>query len=161
MRRIIPDNSVLIAAFYPEVIQRDGKRISLTERARPLRTAMGESRVEAFAPYSLILEFMKVSRDKYSTRQGAGQITVEAADEALAEFLTLPIEYVSEFALAERAWELVRQHNLPPTDAWFLACAMEKQADLWLSHRQKDGFAQAARLVYDRVFLLTDDTFRV
>lgn len=161
MRRIVPDNSVIIAAFYPEVIQRDGKRLSLTERARPLLTAIGESWVEAFAPYSLVSEFMKVSRDKYSTRQGAGQITVKEADEALADFLTLPIEYVSEFALAQRAWDLIRQHNLPPTDAWFLACAMEKQADLWISHRQKDGFAQAARLVYDRVFLLTEDKFSV
>jgi len=156
----VPDNSVLVAAFYREELERDGKRVNLTARAQPLLTAILEGHVRAFAPYALLGEFLKVSRDKSSTRQGPSVITLEDADAGVRDFLTLPIIFVPETELAERAWELTRHHGLSPTDAWFLACAEQQQADLWLSHWQKDGFAQAAQAVYERVFLLTDDAFR-
>jgi len=42
---------------------------------------------------------------------------------------------------------------------WFVACAIEYKAELWISERHKDGFVEAARKVLPKVYLLTENKF--
>ena len=160
MRRIVLDNSVVVAAFYPDVLERDGRKINLTARARPLLQAVENYYVQAYAPHSLVNEFLKVSHDKAFTRQGVGRVLPSDVEASLQNLVALPVTYIDE-ARWLFVWDLTTRHRLPPTDAWFLACAMEVQGELWVSHRQKDGFMQAAQAIYGDVHLLSDEEFKL
>ncbi len=61
--------------------------------------------------------------------------------------------------LAPTVMNLLDGGGISPTDVWFVACAIEYKAELWISQRHKDGFAEAARKVWRKVSLLTEENF--
>ena len=75
------------------------------------------------------------------------------------DFLSLPITYVPMTEIADRAWELMATKNAPPPDSWYLACAIQNDAELWISHEHKDRLVQHARSAHEEVFLLTERGF--
>jgi hypothetical protein len=54
---------------------------------------------------------------------------------------------------------LVTQANIAPPDSWYLACARQYDAELWISHEHHDRFAEHARACHPKVYLLTEDDF--
>jgi hypothetical protein len=59
------------------------------------------------------------------------------------------------------AIDLVFSERVSSPDARFLASAIHSDADLWYSHRHRDGIVEAAeRLRPKRVFVLTESKFQ-
>lgn len=160
-RRIVPDNSVMVPAFFPETIEFRDNPFSLTQRAEPLADAFRMRDVEGWAPDLLVHEFVGRACEKMSARQGAQRLDLDVIDPQVNGFLTLPIVYVPLRELAERAWDLMMRHPIRPPDVWYLACAIHCDAELWISHEHEDRFAQHARQVYGNVHLLTEERFRL
>lgn len=155
LRRIVPDNSVILPAFFNERIEIDGTTIYLTEKAQRLRTAILLREVEAFAPESLIEEFVKTAGAK--EEQG---VPYEDISLAIKQFLELPIHFQSGKDLAEKALDLVREQGIEPADSWYVACAIYYEAEFWLSHRHSDGLAvRAASIHRGNVFTLQECSF--
>ena len=156
-RRIVPDASVVVPAFFRETLKHRGADFDLSKRAEPLADAVLSRSVAAIAPEHLIHEFAKVAFRK--THEG---IEPDQAKEQLQRFLHLwdqAIRSEPMSRLAEKAWKLCTEDGIAPPDVWYLACAIEHEAELWISHKHKDGFADKARKVYKEVFVLTERSF--
>ena len=158
-RRIVPDASVMLPAFFSEQIEHKGAGFDLTRSAKPIADAIRLRDVKAFAPDVLLPEFMGSAYRKCSPRRGRSEIALELADRQVSDFLLLPIVYVSSRDLAEDAWELARECGVPPPDSWYLACAMYYDAELWVSHSHEDRFPEQALKAWPRVYLLTERRF--
>ena len=50
---------------------------------------------------------------------------------------------------------------MSPSDSWYVACALESDAELWLSHSHADGLADKAAAAGCRVYTLAADRFRL
>ena len=154
-RRICPDNSVMIPAFFPEEINYRGNPFDTTRRAKPLADAIRAASVDAYAPDQLVYEFTKIAYRK--TTKG---ISVEQATEQLQWFRHLRITRVPAGEIEDKAWELITEHGISPPDSWYLACAILYDAELWIQSReQRDHFGDNAWAIHDRVFFLTEHRF--
>ena len=156
-RRIVPDASVVVPAFFPEVMQIGRNSFDLSKRARPLADAILKRAVTAIAPEHLIYEFTQAAHRK----RGEG-IEPEQLTRQLDDFLYLWDQgVVTEpmSTLASSAWRLSVEHGIPPPDSWYLACALKHEAELWVSHRSRDGFADSAKKLHGKVFVLTERRF--
>jgi predicted nucleic acid-binding protein len=158
-RRIVPDNSVMMPAFFREEVDHGGNPFDLTRRAKPIADAIRMNEVAAFAPDLLFHEFMKGTHDKVSSRGGRPEVDLETASKLVDSFQSLRITYVPASELAERAWDLMANHAISPHDSWYLACAIHTDAELWVSHEHRDGFPSNARKVHEQVHLLTEQRF--
>ena len=160
-RRIVPDASVMLPAFFPEVLELGEGTFDLTKRALPVVHQIRPASVRAFAPEHLRHEFIHNAREKASPRTGVGQIDVDDAFRRIEEMLALPIVYVAGREIANIAMDLIRQSPISTADAWYLACAIHADAELWLSlsHEHADGIVQLARRVHPHVYVLTSSTF--
>lgn len=158
-RRIVPDASVMVPAFFPEELHIRGRTFRLTQPALRLAAAITSREVAAFAPGLLLHEFLRRAYRKSSPRSGAASVPLEDVQTQVATFLRLPVTYVPMTQLADLAWDLVVNSGVPPPDAWYVACAMQYQAELWISHEHRDGLVAAARSVHSEVFLLTERAF--
>jgi len=155
----------MIPAFFPERDQAD--RIDLSARAGPLRDAIWHLQVHAYAPPLLASEFVKAAYGKCSSREGAGSMDRSLARAACDEFLMLlgipsskpRLHLANPLGLAPIVMNLLDRGGISPTDVWFVACAIEYKAELWISERHKDGFVEAARKVLPKVYLLTENKF--
>jgi predicted nucleic acid-binding protein len=158
-RRIVADASVMLPAFFPEVLPYRGNQFDLTRRAKPIAEQIRSRLVEAFAPEHLRHEFIKRALGKASPRDGAA-IAFDQAVEQVREFLKLPIVYVPGSKLVEVVFTCVEASGVSVADGWYLACAMETKSELWISHEHADGLVEAAREHHDKVYLLTERTFK-
>ena len=159
-RRIVPDASVILPAFFNERIAHKGASFDLTRVAKPIADAIRLQNVEAFAPEVLLPEFMAAAYRKCSLRNGRREIEPELVERQLFDFLhSLPIVFVPSKQLAENAWRLTRDQGVPPPDSWYVACAISHDAELWISHTHKDRFPEQALKAWRRVYLLTDSPF--
>ena len=154
-RRIVPDASVMLPAFFPEVLELGGSTFDLTKRALPVLHQIRLASVRAFAPEHLRHEFIHNAREKASPRTGAGQTGADDAFRRIEEMLSLPIVYVPGRAIADVALDVIRRFSISTADAWYLACAIHADAELWLSHEHADGIVQLARQVHPHVHVLT------
>jgi predicted nucleic acid-binding protein len=153
LRRIVPDNSVIIEAMLPRIA-----RGLMFRRAQQLLGEILRSSVKCFAPDTLVCEFLKVA---FATRAGS-RSKVAATDEIerqVESFLKMPIEYIPSKELAAVAINHRRRGAISMPDSWYLAAAEMRSAELWISHRQADGFAKNASKIYDHVFTLADNDF--
>jgi len=158
-RRIVPDASVMVPAFFPEALEIDGRSTPLTPRARRFEAAIRSREVVAFAPGLLLHEFTKRAFQKTSGRSGTPVVSLDKVCVLVMDFLSLPITYVPMTEIADSAWELMATRSIPPPDSWYLACAMQYDAELWISHEHRDGVVQHARSAHEKVFLLTERGF--
>jgi predicted nucleic acid-binding protein len=160
-RRIVPDASVLLPAYFRETLNVGGRTVELTPQARRLRAVIQTREVTAFAPDMLLYEFTHGARDKGVTRSGASGLSPEEIKQQFEDFLSLLpiIVWVAADALADDAWHLMTEEHLSPPDSWYLACARLHDAELWISHEHQDRFAEHARRFHPRVFLLSEDSF--
>ena len=158
-RRIVPDASVILPGLFQETIQHRGNPFNLTQRAKPLVDAVRRRAVLARAPDVLIHEFTKWAHEKTSARKGAAGLDTSTVERQLFDFLSLEITYEPASRIARIAWGLMRNHQISPPDSWYLACAIRADAELWISHEHKDGFARNARKIHRKVHLLTEEKF--
>lgn len=161
-RRIVPDNSVMMPAFFHERIEFRGNPFDLSHRAKPPVDAIRMHRVDAHAPDLLMYEFMRRAHEKTSVRKGGAGLDAAAVERQILDFLRLSqeIRYQPATELVEDAWNLMLNRQIPPPDSWYLACARYWDAELWISSgEQRDHFAQHARKVYRNVHLLTEERF--
>ena len=160
-RILVPDTSVLLPAYFPEPFLVDGKEFPLHHRAKRILNAIVLGEVFAFAPEILRFEFVQRASKFITGYGGSTRLAVEDVEEQIYEFFSLRLRWVAGSELDYDAWNLVRQHNLAPPDAYHLACARAYKGELWISHEHKDGFAEHARAVHNKVFTLTKDDFNV
>lgn len=80
-RRIVPDNSVMIPAFFDETIIFRGNKFRLSRRASDLVGMIRARQVEAVAPEHLVYEFMKAAY-----RKTTESIPINTAHEQLLGF---------------------------------------------------------------------------
>lgn len=159
-RRIVPDNSVMLPAFFAETIRYGGNDFDLNRRAAPLLGAIISKSVVTFAPEMLIHEFTKkVGEWAWPGRGKPSRTDPDKANEQVMEFLQLPIKYVPASQLADLAWEYMTLSKLGPQDAWYLACAVYHDAELWISTDHKDNIVDKSRQVHNKVFTLTEHRF--
>jgi predicted nucleic acid-binding protein len=158
-RLIVPDNSVMIPAFFPESLDRGGTPFDITARARPLAHAVRLRRVRAFAPGLLMEEFLKIAALKAAPRSGAASVEAADAEAHILDFATLPITYVPVQELLGVALDLVMREKIAAPDSWYVACAIVLGAELWISHEHEDGLVEKARRVHADVHVLTDERF--
>ena len=147
-RRIIADTSVVVASLFEEV---------QTRRAQRLIDAIQRQKLTAFAPHTLIVEFIKAASMKTSRRDPVGESAI--VDEQVHAFFDLcrGITLVRETEIQSEAWRLIRDESISPPDSWMLACAIHADAELWLTHDHSDGFVTAARSLHHSVFTLAQD----
>ena len=139
----------------------DGQEFPLHQRAKRVLNAIILGEVFVFAPEILRFEFVQRANKFITGHAGSKRLAVEQVEEHLYEFFSLPIRWVAGSEFDYDAWNLVRRHNLAPSDAYHLACARAYNGELWISHEHKDGFAEYARAVHDKVFTLTRDDFNI
>ncbi len=112
-RRIVPDASVIVPAFFPEVVEYHNNPFDLSKRAKPLADAiLGRSSVVAIAPEHLIYEFMKSAHRKVGEKISTGQ-----AKKQVDAFLYLwgqGIQAEPMDNLAESAWKLSTEEGIAP-----------------------------------------------
>ena len=150
---MVPDTSVIVAAFFDEPETRSAQR---------LVDAIETDRVKAFAPHALIVEFLKTANEKRSRRLGAARLDPELVERQIERFFEMRITYVRETDLQAEAWRLMQARGVPPPDSWMLACAMRfPGSELWVSHDHADGFVEAARLRHPNVFTLASHPSRL
>jgi predicted nucleic acid-binding protein len=149
-RRIVPDNSVLIAALFHE---------PLTPRATRVLTAIHCDEVVGYATDYLRHEFMSVVYDKATGRSRKERIDIVIAQQRVFDFLSIPLVYVPGEELDATRWDLIRNHSISPQDSWYVACAIHHDAELWISHQHRNGLIPSARRVHDKVFLLSEQPF--
>lgn len=160
MRRLVPDTSVMVPAFFPERLVVSGNDFDLSARARPVANAIRTRDVEAFAPDMLLAEFLSTAAAKAFARSGGDAVDAQdVTDQVLGFFslriITVPAEQISAIAL-----DLIMSDRVSPPDSWFLATAIHTGAELWYSHRHRDGIVeQAEKLHRDQVFVLTERKF--
>lgn len=160
-RRIVPDASVVVSAFFPETMQYRGNPFPLTKRATDLTDAIRRRSVDAVAPEHLIYEFTKVAHRKWELEG----VEIEVATRSIEEFLYMwgtAVRTEPMFGLAEKAWELSTQkeNKISPPDSWYLACAIANDAELWIAtDEDKDHFATHAKVIYKEVYVLTEMRF--
>jgi predicted nucleic acid-binding protein len=154
---IVPDASVMLPAYFRETLIIGDQTIDLSKRASRLDAAIATNEVTAPAPELLRFEFVKRARDKVGARSGSGGLDPQEATAQVHRFLSLPIIWVPGIRLDTQAWSLSLDIGTAPPDSWYLACAIQYGAELWISHRHKDGFVDLARSVHDKVYTLTDD----
>jgi hypothetical protein len=158
-RRIVPDNSVMLPAFFEERIQYGGQPFDLSRRAHSLLGAIQSKSVVTFAPEVLLHEFTNKVVEYAWPRAGAPRIDPADAKLQAPAFFRLPITYVPGRRLERHAWTYMTEHRVAPPDSWYLACAVEFDAELWLSHSHADHFAETARSLYAKVYTLTERRF--
>ena len=139
----------------------DGKEFPLHQRAKRILNAILLGEAFAFAPEILRFEFVGRANKFITGYGGSTRLALEDVEAQVYDFFSLPIRWIAGSELDYDTWNLVRQHNLAPPDAYHLACARAYNAELWISHEHKDGFAQHARAVHSKVFTLTRDDFSV
>jgi predicted nucleic acid-binding protein len=140
-RRIVPDNSVLIPAFFNERLSRPARRLADAIRLRE---------VTAFAPEILIHEFMKVGWGK-TVDLGETEVAVR-----LDDFLDTLLPNITMVPGAELAQDVMRLRGkgIHVPDSWYAACALRYGAELWVSHAAKDRLVERARLAGINVRIL-------
>jgi len=130
-------------------------------RAKGMLAQIERRAVVTFAPDMLIYEFMNRASEKATGRDGKRDR--EEAAGAYFALLELPISYDNYGMLTGDkwdAWELMTTHHLSAFDSWYLACAIKRDAELWISHEHSDGFVEkAARLHRGKVFTLERSPF--
>lgn len=149
-RRIVPDASVLIKAYFRE---------EFTDRAKSVRAAIDTKSCVAFAPEMLQAEFFTNAFEKASGRGRPERVPHDELLLKVVDFFALPIIYVPGVELRDIALECVESHGVPPPDSWYVACARYYDAELWISHDHADGLATSARQFHDKVFLLSERAF--
>ncbi len=149
----------MVAAFFPEVLDIQERRFQLTQSARGVRAAIFSRRVVAFAPEVLLPEFVTAAARKSSPRLGGSAIPLEQVHAQILAFRGMPLTYVPMEEMADTAWELIANHAVSPPDSWYLACALQNEAELWVSHAHRDGFLESSRRVHAKVFALTETPF--
>jgi predicted nucleic acid-binding protein len=153
-RRICPDNSVMVESLLAV----DSGTV-VARRAGEVLRAIDSRAVVAFAPDCLIVEFVKVAHQLIGGRRQV-RVDPDVINDQVEAFLQLPIEYKPSLELVSTALDHARSHQIATADAWYLAVAEHFQAELWISHRHRDGFADYAAAVYPRVYVLSEDNFR-
>lgn len=159
-RRIVPDNSVMLPAFFDETIKYRDNDFDLKRRTAPLLGAILLKSVVTFAPEMLIHEFTKkVGEWAWPGRGKPSRTDPDNANLQVRTFLSLPIIYVPAQKLAKLAWNYMTVLKLGPHDAWYLACAVYNDAELWISTDHKDNIVEKSRQVHKKVFTLTEQRF--
>jgi predicted nucleic acid-binding protein len=141
-RKIVPDNSVLVPAYFNE---------SLTPSALKWRHAVLVGDVLALAPEILSAEFLKVAVNQKAEHLNPHEF-IDLVDDCLFNLMPRIVRVPSRDLLT-RALELRRSDIYLP-DAWYVACALEHKAELWVSHSQKDRLVKNARAAGAEVHLL-------
>lgn len=160
-RRIVPDCSVLLPAFFPETLLVGGQSFDLSARARPLELAIRSRLVRAIAPDMLLAEFLKIAWSKASDRAGPQLVLCEEAREQIFRFLQLPIVSLAASRIAGATLDLMALQAIAPADSWYVACALQANAELWISHRHSDGLVEKATARGIDVHLLAEERFSV
>jgi len=149
----------MLSAFFREELEIRERVHRLMPRALRVAAAIRSREVVAFAPEVLLPEFTSGALRKSSPRSGAPTIALDKVREQVLDFRRLPVTYVPAEEIADSAWELMAYKKITPPDSWYLACAMQNDAELWITHEQKDRFVEHARSVHQKVFLLTERRF--
>jgi predicted nucleic acid-binding protein len=161
VRLIVADTSVLVAAFFPETMTfGDGGVFDLSARAKPVADLIRAGLVRCYSPDLLLVEFLATAAKKAIDRQSSAKFDVEEVRSLVNDFLTLPLAPVDGSTIAPIAADLVLTERVSPPDSWFVAAAIHTNAELWYSHRHRDGIVEAAeRLHANQVFTLTEHKF--
>jgi hypothetical protein len=154
LRRIVPDTGVIVAAFFETLV--GASFFDVTPRARSLLQQIRIRAVISFAPDQLISEVMKVCFEKCGgrNRHRVPNLTSYDAAAFVNDFLELPISFVCARELHHTALDLVLLNDVPPPDSWFVACAIQNEAELWLTHECRDGLLGNARNAHNSVHAL-------
>ena len=155
-RRIVPDASVILPAFFPEEVTMGGQTVDLSRLVEPLISDIACHEVIALAPHLLLHEFLKRAQEKCRGRSEGGLLPLADLRGPVAYFLALPIRRVDMHDLAEEAWRLMADGPFSASDSWYLACAKCHDAELWLSHEHRDGLVKYARREHPLVFTLAE-----
>ena|SRR2546423_494240 len=158
-RRIVPDSSVVLEALFPGTLVGTGL-VSIGPRAQTILNAIQGKSVVTFAPEQLIAEVLKGAYRICTDRSAKYlRLTREHAHAAVSDFLSWPIEFSSSEDLAPTALALVNDAHVSAPDSWFAACAMHRDAELWISHDQADGIVSLVRARHSKVFTLAERAF--
>ena len=151
-RRVVLDNSVVLPMFFKEEMKVAGDTFKASRRAAPILTAIACGRVIGFAPSILMFEFVKCAMRK--------ALGPEITKRQIAEFRGLPLVYTEMNDLFEDALRMVEDYKVPSTDAWYAACAKQRDAELWILSPPKDKFVTAAaKALPNKVFTLWECEF--
>lgn len=158
-RRIVPDSSVVLEALFPATLVGTGL-VNIGPRAQTIVNAISSKSIITFAPQQLIAEVLKgayrICSDRAAKYRG---LTRERAYAAVLDFLSWPIEFSSAEDLAHTALDLVNDARLSAPDSWFAACAMHRDAELWISHDQAGGIVSLVHARHSKVFTLAERAF--
>ena len=161
-RLIVPDTPALVPAYFAERFVVDGKPFPLRQRSERLLNAILVGEVITFAPQILRFEFLSTASQYKTGYRGKVSIGEHEFREIMEDFLfDLPITYVPGRELDFVALDLINNQFLSPPDAYHLACAMSRNAELWVSHEHSDGFVENARRVHNKVYTLVSDNFNL
>lgn len=155
-RRIVPDTSALVPAFFPDADSR------INRRSSALLAAIQSGAAVAFAPDLLQAEFLKRALRRLDELARASDHRDDATEDVEAQwinFLRTRIIYTPAPQLAATAWDAACRHALPPPDSWFAACARHHDAELWLSHPPADRAGEHGRRYGVDVRYLSAETF--
>jgi hypothetical protein len=159
MRLVVPDTSVMFAAFFPEKIILNNSIFDLSARARPIADAIATRQVRGVAPDALFTEFLTTAA-RFAFDRGASVQDADDVRNVIIEFLSLRITPVAVKKIDALAVDLVFSERVSPPDSWFLAAAIHADAELWYSHRHRDGIVEVAERIHpNRVFTLTEHKF--
>ncbi len=158
-RRIVPDASVLLPAYFPKRLKLGAREIDLTRRSWPIMNAIQQRHVLAFAPPALLIEFCNVAMQKGAAWRGSPAVSWEQVDLHCYRFISLPITYQPAEDIAAMAWSLARQYGISSPDSWYVACALHYDAELWISHAHADGLVDHARRADANIHVLVDESF--
>src|SRR5438034_1210007 len=103
-RRIVPDASVILPAFFKEELDWQGSAFPISRRAADLVDAIRDRSVEAFAPELLRVEFLKGAVRKRS--EHPRQIDASLVQSKFREFMQLPITFADVQHFGEDAAKL-------------------------------------------------------
>jgi len=147
----------MIPAFFAEEMSYQGNQLDLTRRSEPIVRAIRGRTVKAFAPEQLIAEFLKVAARKI--RDGVDGSVATTQMEEFSRLFDRTIQVTPMYGLIIAAWDACLNFSIPAPDSWYVACALACNAELWISHRQKDGIVDNARECGCVVRVLTEDAF--
>src|SRR5438552_1126628 len=85
-RRVVPDTSVMLPAYFKEILSVGGRDFDLTRPGRRIANAILTREVAAFAPDLLLVEFTKRAFEKLSTRSGSAPLDPETVTRQVEDF---------------------------------------------------------------------------
>lgn len=147
VRYVVPDTCAIGASLYKELY---------SSNIDPMLDAIRREQVVAIAPDLGLAEFLNLSRKKLDLRYTNPVLSRSMVDEAVDDFLSLPIDWIDIRDLALNAWHLYEDNGVETADAFFVEVARQWEAEIWTIDTQ---FFRAVKPIHNNSFDLKVQPF--